>query len=172
MIVVWYAIQVATGGEEKAKQMCRRLLNKEAYTDIFVIRFDKAKKYYGKWHKEKKIMFPGYMFVDTDNPGEIYEQLKKVPEFTKILGREKSEFISIEHSKEAMLKAMLNEDYEIPMSTGIIEGDRVIVKDGPLVGMEAYIKKLDRHKRVVVLNAKMFDQEIDVKVGLEIIERI
>ena len=47
----------------------------------------------------------------------------------------------------------------------------MIVKDGPLVGMEAYIKKIDRHKRIAVLNAEMFEQEINVSVGLEIIEK-
>ena len=90
---MWYAVQVATGREETARDMCRKLLNKESYTDIFIIRFDRAKRYYGAWHKEKKIMFPGYMFIDTDNPGDIYEQLKNVPELTKILGREGKDFI-------------------------------------------------------------------------------
>ena len=124
------------------------------------------------WHREKKIMFPGYMFIDTDNPSDIYEQLKNVPELTKILGREGKDFISIEPGKESMFKAMVNEAYEIPVSTGIIEGDRVIVKDGPLVGMEAYIKKIDRHKRIAVLNAEMFEQEIKVSVGLEIVQKM
>lgn len=169
---MWYAVQVATGREETARDMCRKLLNKESYTDIFIIRFDRAKRYYGSWHKEKKIMFPGYMFIDTDNPSDIYEQLKNVPELTKILGREGKDFISIEPGKEAMFRAMVNEAYEIPVSTGIIEGDRVIVKDGPLVGMEAYIKKIDRHKRIAVLNAEMFEQEINVSVGLEIVQKM
>lgn len=169
---MWYAVQVATGREETARDMCRKLLNKESYTDIFIIRFDRAKRYYVAWHKEKKIMFPGYMFIDTDNPSDIYEQLKNVPELTKILGREGKDFISIEPGKEAMFKAMVNEAYEIPVSTGIIEGNRVIVKDGPLVGMEAYIKKIDRHKRIAVLNAEMFDQEINVSVGLEIVQKM
>ena len=169
---MWYAVQVATGREETVRDMCIKLLNKESYTDIFIIRFDRAKRYYGAWHKEKKIMFPGYMFIDTDNPSDIYEQLKNVPELTKILGREGKDFISIEPGKEAMFKAMVNEAYEIPVSIGIIEGDRVIVKDGPLVGMEAYIKKIDRHKRIAVLKAEMFEQEINVSVGLEIVQKM
>ena len=90
---MWYAVQVATGREETTRDMCRKLIDKELYKDIFIIRFDKAKKYYGEWHKEKKIMFPGYMFIDTDNPNEIYEQLKNVPEFMKILGRNGNDFI-------------------------------------------------------------------------------
>jgi transcriptional antiterminator NusG len=70
-----------------------------------------------------------------------------------------------------MFKAMVNDDYEIPLSVGVIEGDKVIVKEGPLSGMEGLIKKIDRHKRVAVLNAQMFEQDVDIRIGLEIIEK-
>lgn len=116
-------------------------------------------------------MFPGYIFIDSDNPQQIYEHLKNVPELTKMLGRDKNEFTSIEAGKEAMFKAMVNDNYEIPLSVGVIEGDKVIVKEGPLSGMEGLIKKIDRHKRVAVLNAQMFEQDVDIRIGLEIIEK-
>lgn len=116
-------------------------------------------------------MFPGYIFIDSDNPQQIYEHLNSVPELTKMLGRDKNEFTPIEAGKEAMFKAMVNDNYEIPLSVGVIEGDKVIVKEGPLSGMEGLIKKIDRHKRVAVLNAQMFEQDVDIKIGLEIIEK-
>lgn len=166
---MWYAVQVMTGREETVRDMCKRLIDRKQYNDIFVIRFDKAKRYYGTWHKE--IMFPGYIFIDSDNPQQIYEHLKSVPELTKMLGRDKNEFTPIEAGKEAMFKAMVNDNYEISLSVGIIEGDKVIVKEGPLSGMEVLIKKIDRHKRVAVLNAQMFEQDVDIKIGLEIIEK-
>ena len=165
---MWYAVQVLTGREETVRDMCKRLIDRKHYNDIFVIRFDKAKRYYGTWHKEKKNMFPGYIFIDSDNPQQIYEHLKNVPELTKMLGRDKNEFMPVEAGKEAMFKAMVNDNYEIPLSVGVIEGDKVIVKEGPLSGMEGLIKKIDRHKRVVVLNAQMFEQDVDIRVGLEI----
>ena len=121
--------------------------------------------------EEKEIMFPGYIFIDSDNPQQIYEHLNSVPELTKMLGRDKNEFTPIEAGKEAMFKAMVNDNYEIPLSVGVIEGDKVIVKEGPLSGMEGLIKKIDRHKRVAVLNAQMFEQDVDIKIGLEIIEK-
>ena len=31
---MWYAVQVATGREETARDMCRKLLNKESYTNL------------------------------------------------------------------------------------------------------------------------------------------
>ena len=46
--------KVMTGREETVRDMCKRLIDRKQYNDIFVIRFDKAKRYYGTWHKEKR----------------------------------------------------------------------------------------------------------------------
>ena len=42
---------------------------------------------------------------------------------------------------------------------------------GPLQGMEGAIRKIDRHKRIAVLSLDMFGRTVDMKVGLEIIEK-
>ena len=58
------------------------------------------------------------------------------------------------------------------MSEGIIEGSRVIVRTGPLQGMEGLIRKIDRHKRKAWLELPMFGGTHTVQVGLEITEKI
>lgn len=74
---MWYAVQVETGKESVIKDYCSKLVNRTTYNDIFVLRFNKVKKFYGKWHQESKVMFPGYIFIDTDTPEQVYEALKK-----------------------------------------------------------------------------------------------
>ena len=56
------------------------------------------------------------------------------------------------------------------MSTGIIEGEQVIVTGGPLMGMEGYIRKIDRHKRKAWVELEMFGRIQRVEIGLEIVE--
>lgn len=168
---MWYVMQVATGKEESVRQVCKKYLAEESYMDIFIIRFNRAKRYFGKWHRECEIMFPGYLFIDTENPRDVYEELKQVPEITKLLGRDAEEFQPIEQHKENMFKQLLNIDYEIDISKGIILGDKVIVTEGPLKGNEGMIRKINRHKRIAVLSLEMFGQSTDVTVGLEIIDK-
>ena len=50
-------------------------------------------------------------------------------------------------------------------------GDKVIITDGPLLGKEAHIRKIDRHKRIAYLDIDFFNQTISTKVGLEIIKK-
>ena len=53
---MWYAVQVETGKEDAIKNYCLKLIDTEVYNDIFILRFNRAKKYCGKWHKEGKVM--------------------------------------------------------------------------------------------------------------------
>lgn len=168
---MWYAVQVETGKESAIKDYCSKLVNRTKYNDIFVLRFNKVKKFYGKWHQESKVMFPGYIFIDTDTPEQVYEALKKVPAFTSLLGRDKDSFVPIERSKEELFREMVNDNYEIAMSCGLIEGDKVTITDGPLAGKEAMICKINRHKRTATLNVEMFGDKVGVTVGLEVVEK-
>lgn len=77
----------------------------------------------------------------------------------------------IERSKEELFRSMVDDNHEIAISTGLIEGDKVIITDGPLAGKEAMIKKINRHKRIAILNVTMFGESVGVTVGLEIVEK-
>ena len=79
-----------------------------------------------------------------------------MPAFTSLLGRDKDSFVPIERSKEELFREMVNDNYEIAMSCGLIEGDKVTITDGPLAGKEAMICKINRHKRTATLNVEMF----------------
>ena len=57
------------------------------------------------------------------------------------------------------------------MSTGVIEGDEVVVLNGPLMGRTSLIKKIDRHKRLAYLELEMLGRKKTIKVGLEIIAK-
>lgn len=168
---MWYAVQVATGREESVRQVCIKYLPRDTYVDIFIIRFNRSKRYYGKWHKECEVMFPGYFFIETEEPERVYEALKKVPELTGFLGRDKEEFAGIEKNKELLFKSMIDYKYEIDISKGMIVGEQVIITEGPLVGKEGLIKKINRHKRMAILSMEMLGRVMDITVGLEIVEK-
>ena len=80
--------------------------------------------------------------------------------------------IPLSQDEVAWLTALMQPlDKVVEMSTGVIEGDRVIVTDGPLVGREALISKIDRHKRLAYLDMRMFGRTKTIKVGLEIVRK-
>ena len=59
----------------------------------------------------------------------------------------------------------------VGVSEGVIEGDRIIVLKGPLVGREGWIRKINRRKRTAYLEIDMFGRTIQTKIGLGIVRK-
>ena len=63
---MWYVMQVTTGSESKIQLQCQRMIPKEFLTECFIPYYEEKKRFQGRWVVQKKIMFPGYVFVVTD----------------------------------------------------------------------------------------------------------
>ena len=136
----WYVIQVRTGKEEKIKNTCEKLISRDILEECFIPKCIRLKKYQGTWKEVDEVL---------GNDGEfICPILKEEAIFLLKFGKEK---------------------HIVDLSQGYIEGDKINIISGPLVGYEGMIKKIDRHKRVAYIEVKLFDQITMVQVGLEII---
>ena len=66
-------------------ELCKQNLDASSYTKIFVPTYITKVHFKKEWHDREKVLFPGYVFIDTDKIDEIYKQLKTVKVFTKLL---------------------------------------------------------------------------------------
>ncbi|MGN1054036.1 MAG: antiterminator LoaP [Erysipelotrichaceae bacterium] len=168
----YYVIQVTSGGEYRTLKIIKEIINNELITSAYIPKMKKYKKYRGDWHTVEEILFPGYIFIETDNIRELYYDLQRVPKLTKILGIDGDVIYPLSDSEVYFIKSFCdNDEHTVDISTGFIEGDKVIITDGPLLGKEAHIRKIDRHKRIAYLDIDFFNQTISTKVGLEIIKK-
>lgn len=126
------------------------------------------KRYQGKWHKEKTILFPGYILLVSGDEEKLYHRLKKVTGLTIGTGRE---IVPLDEAEVRSLREFGIEEQIVSMSKGIIENDKVMATTGPMKGNEELIRKIDRHKRRAYLEIEMFGRKIETQVGLEIVAR-
>ena len=75
---MWYVIQVRTGKEEEIRFQCEKLIEKEILEKCFIPHYEQMKRYQGKWHKEQRILFPGYVFRVSDAKERLPFALKRV----------------------------------------------------------------------------------------------
>lgn len=167
---MWYAMQVYTGKETKIIKCCEVLIPGEYLDECFIPYYQRKIKLNGKWQIQNKILFPGYIFMVTEMINELRFELDKISEFTKIVGVG-DEVIPLYEHEVKFLKKFGNNDHIVEMSKGIIEGDKVNIIEGPMQGFDGRIKKIDRHKRIAIIEIEFFGRKTDVKVGLEIIEK-
>lgn len=160
-------MQVRTGYEEKMMLECQTEIPETILQKCFIPRYEEKKRIQGKWQIQRKILFPGYVFVVTEEPHRLQLYLKNIAGLTRLLGTD-DEIVPLMDSEVEFLKAFGGQEQVVHMSEGIIENSKVIIKSGPLAGWEAYIKKIDRHKRKAYLELEMFGKLRNVEVGLEI----
>ncbi len=162
---MWYVIWTSTGNEKKTKEAIEASVKR-----CFVPRKIFNIKREGEWRAVEKALFPGYLFVDTEDAEELSLKMRKLEGFSQILATDKK-ILPLYGNDAIFVEKLYNVGGVFDMSEGYIEGDKVRVTAGPLCGLEGLIKKIDRHKRTACLEFDMFGQTVSTSVGLEITEK-
>ena len=166
---MWYVIQVYTGREAEIARQCRERVA-EAGEEIFIPMAERQTKIRGERVLIRTRLFPGYIFIETTRIEGFYERLKKLDAMTRIL--KTGEFITPLHEEEeAYLRKLGGEEHIVRYSEGYMEGERLVVVSGALAGYEGKIRKIIRHKRLVVLEVPLLGRMVEVTVGLGVVEK-
>lgn len=166
---MWYIIQVYSGREEESKVLLGKYIDQQVVDDCKIPQYVCLRKREGSWQEEIKISFPGYLFVKTKKVERLYLELKKVPKMTKLLGIGK-EIIPITREEQEFLFRIGGKNLVVEFSTGKIKNGVIQIEKGPVKGMEEYITRIDRHKRMAWMTVPLSGQMTRMKVGLEIVE--
>lgn len=167
----WYVVQVLTGREDAAKELIEQFVDSDVLDECFVPRYRVMKKLHGEWKACTATLFPGYLIVVSSQIGQLEQELHKVPALTKLLSSNEA-FIPLDQDEQSWIDAFTHRDHRIiEMSTGVIEGDQIIIKEGPLINHTGWIRKIDRRKRIAYLEMRLCGRIIQAKVGLGIISK-
>lgn len=168
---MWYVIQVRTGSEDNIRIQCKKIISSDVLKDCFIPYYEEKKHLEGEWKIQKKILFPGYVFLDSEELECLFKKLKQVSGLTNLLGTG-NDVVPLTKEEIEFLISFGGKDQVVSISEGIIENSKVIVTSGPLAGKEGYIKKIDRHKRKAYLELPMFGGIQKIQVGLEIVSKM
>lgn len=171
----WYVLFVKTSYEDQV----RRQLSSFDFQDrmnVFTPTKERIIKLSNKITTRRKAMFPGYLFVETETKAEdfgyfIYRSRLYLQKLLKIVSYGTLFDIAMKDEERKFLEAIMNKERCVAASEGIIVGDRTIITEGPLVGQEGIIKKIDRHKRRAFIELPMFGQLRSVEVALTIAQK-
>ena len=167
---MWYVIQVQTGREEQIIEEAGKYQVQEYFDNMFAPHCVKKKKYLGQWHTQQEILFPGYLFVISSRPEELYKDLNLSPRLTGLLGTGEK-WTSMSDEDIEIVELLSGEEHLMKFSEGYIQGDRVTVTRGPLKGLEGSISRIDRHRRLAWLTVELFGRTVELQAGLEVIRK-
>ncbi len=181
--IMYYVIYVNARNESNAKSLIKKMIPESMYSDCFYpVRLMK-KKLRGKWTVVHERLIPGYIFIETNDIHSLYKELKKLPMFIRLLGKEESDddidIYPLSDNEVSWLNKLSGRDdrtskkeHVVELSqVGFDENDQVIVMSGPLLGMKGKIKKINLHKRIAEVEVEFMNQKTVVHLGIEIIEK-
>ena len=165
-----YVIQTRSGEEKNLKLFMESILPNDLQAEFFVPLYESVWRSGGKGHISIQILFPGYVFVRTDQPRELFYLLKKIPKFTRLLNMEGEAgeriFLTVSEQDEAFLGSLIEESV---MHVSYIHRDKSGRIDrllGPLAQYERYITKVDVPHRRAIVEADLFGKHRIIKFGL------
>jgi transcriptional antiterminator NusG len=171
----WGVLFVKTGMEDKITEKLKCSID-ESLALPFTITRERYIRKTGVFSVERSICFPGYIFIQTDLVAKdllvlTRESIKKTKDVYRFLTYDDKNNIFIRNKELSPLVALCNGTTCIKKSSGIIVGDAVMIISGPLVGMEGFIKRIDKYRRRATLDLYMMGGIHSVTVALEIVVR-
>ncbi len=166
---MWYVIQVYTGRELEIAKQCRERVVVEG-EDVFVPQAERWTKIHGEKRLITSRLFPGYVFIETEKIQDFHTRLNRICSMAKIL-KTGEEMTPIQLEEEEYLKRLGGYEHVVQYSEGYIEGEKLVVTSGPLKDFKGKVKKILRHKRLVVMEVPLLGHTVVVTLGLGIVDR-
>ncbi len=170
---MWYVIQTVNGQEQQVCTWINQRMDHALFERCFVPLYEDVWRKEGVGHISIKKTFAGYVFIQTDRPDEVYEELRKIPKLAIMLSDQpdqnnKSEktFIPVSAEEEKFLSSIYTNGI---MRVSYIEKNtngRVTSIIGPLEKYRDCIVKLDLSHRRAVVEIPFFGQKRRMKFGL------
>ena len=170
---MWYVIWTKTNTEILLRDQITRWVPSEICSECRVLTRTEQQKWKKEIVSKTKLLFPGYLFVDTNEPEKLNSLIRQInisDNHPRVI-KSGDIYKPITDTEEEMLKSLAGNDGNVEISTGIIENKRLKVIDGPLKGFEQYIYKIDRYKRKAWLSMNLFGEDRKFCASLNVIKK-
>lgn len=164
---MWYVLQTMTGQEEELVHMIKEVVPSHVYADCFVAYYERVWRRQGQSIVHVERLFPGYVFIVSDDPNELYMELKRVPAMSKLVSAGKFEFLPIEKEEEAFFHALLTEERIVRLSYVETDGRGNVFRiSGPLKQFKEQVVRFQFKKRYAVIRFHMLGMEKTGTLGI------
>lgn len=170
MRMEWYAMFVTSGKEENVADWLQ-IMSPESIGTTLIPKRKLIERRQGKPKQVLKKMFPGYVLVNLEMDFRVYYILKKIPDLIRILNS--GDYYSrIDPEEMVGIHRLLGDGDVIDYSKVYFMNSKIVVKSGPLEGMEGLIKTVDQRKLRAKIEVQFMGQPKEIDVGIEILNQL
>ncbi len=167
----WYVCQTWPGREQETADLIERTVRHDLWQQCRILKKETLFRVGGKLILNSDVMFPGYVFVESEYPDELLAHLRKSREYPELIGAdEKSgEFIPVEKKDLEFLQHVCGENLEKKMELSEVEADgegNLTQVSGILKDYENRIVRKRLRKRYVLAEVDLFQRKEPVLFGI------
>ncbi|WP_428771131.1 antiterminator LoaP [Treponema sp. HNW] len=168
----YFAVQVRTLKEDAYIERVSGYLHfRQDKQEFFFPKRKLAVRRMGKTTHEIRPIFPGYIFVSAEaiDP-QLFNIMRGTKDFTRFL-KNNRDITAIEGRDLTILRHFLQfggiaETSEV----GFDENDRIVVKSGPMQGLEGLIVKVDKRKKRAKIALDFANEHFLIDLAFDILE--
>lgn len=168
----WYLVRTQHEQGQATCDKLRRVVSPELLEDAFVMRKERWRKCDGEWGLFPVPMYQDYLFVVTSDVTALDREFSRLSFPVQIEKTDGNHFAPLSADAQEWYEGALDDDRIIRNSTAVIVDGELHVQDGPLIGQESRIRKIDRHRRQCMVDIAdggdgMFSEFLPMEVPLK-----
>lgn len=164
----WYVLRVREGAEAVTCERLLKLLSRDVLSDCFCLGKERWRKHAGTWTLQSSAAYRGYAFAVTANPTALERALARLSVEAEPAGVGDRAWTPLSLAAQDWFERCMDERHVLRGSTAQIVDGVLCVTEGPLVGQEARIRKIDRHKRCCTVEVTNEDGGFCERMPLEV----
>lgn len=167
----WYVMRTIPGKEEEALKLLEQKVSHSLWDVSRILRKRQLYRIRGQYIQDTKDMFPGYLFIRTDSPAKLAEELQKARLFPQLIGNPDTEIVAVEENDLSFLQNACGKDLEHDMELSTVEVDEEGQITGANGALAPYVDRVTRQRlrhRFVVAKVALFNREEDVLFGVKL----
>lgn len=165
---MWCVVHVKDREEINTKDFITGILPGSLKARCFCLTRRRKKKYEGQWQIIQENLFPGYVFIDTDQPDKLFRELKKAPR-PRLLFSDDEYVSTLETQESDFMEMLMDGNGMIGISRVKVSEDGTIkYMSGPLVNVRSRVRKVNLHKRIAELETSFLGKKRILYLGIEL----
>ena len=156
---MWYVVQTTVGSEKQIAEKLNRVYSEHADPPCFVLLKERTWRREGIYQIGVEPMFPGYIFVDTEDPQRLEENVHRLAGKAQLLMG--GQALAIESSEEILFKELLRGDSQHTVRRFLVQANEA----GELVGQ---LVRTRFRKRVVTLEIPFLGKTHQVELSIRV----
>ncbi len=167
----WYVLGTALGKEETAAELLKKKVDHALWENCRVLKKQQLFRIQGKYLLNRKELFPGYLFIETQYPDRLAKELEKARDFPQFIGNGNTGIAAVEEKDLSFLRDICGEDLDEDMGLSLVRTDgedRVTEAWGAL---KPYLKDIVRQRlrqRYVIAKVPLFGRREEVLFGIRL----